>query len=271
MTNAGATDSALTGDAPLLAVRNLHAAPDDGDVATMPGAAQGCVLRGVDLTIGVGELHAIVGDASTAAIGPVLMGSPAHRVTDGSIHLRGDDVTDWPVDERAKAGLFLSFPRPTPIPGVSVRRLLHRAESANARSRSSAQAAHGTAGDWARRVGLDADAVDSPAAGDLSEHQSELQPLTEIVQLAVLQPALAVLDLTDSPSDAAVARAVRLVCSERPHMAVLLIAPSPRLLAEIAPHRVHSFVGGRIVASGGLELTQQLERSDHESFQKVGV
>lgn len=266
MTNAGATDSALTGSASLLAVRNLHTS------TTLPGRAP--ELRGLDLTIGVGEVHAIIGDSSTSAIGPTLLGAPDRRVASGRIHFLGDDVTDWPVDERAKAGMFLAFRRPAAMPGVSLAELLQRAESsrlpahtpAPTPGRRSASELRTVTDDWVRRVGLTPGTIDDRLAAS-ADTTSRL--LSEIVQLAVLAPAFAVIEHADASPQ--VAHAISELRAEHPRLGLLLVSPASQFLTHVTPHRVHTLADGRITASGGPELAHQLERDDHESFQKVGV
>ncbi len=249
----------------LFQVEGLHVRP-----ATEPGAPTGDeILRGLDLTVEAGEVHAIMGPngSGKSTLGTTLLGSPEYEVTAGSICFRGDDVTDWPADERAKAGMFLAFQYPQEIPGVSVIQFLRQALSARKGIDLSVLELRLATMDWMKRLGMDSSFVDRYLNEGFSGGEKKRN---EIMQMAILEPELAILDETDSGLDIdalrIVAQGIREVRSERPEMGVVLITHYQRLLDEIQPDHVHIIVEGRIVQSGGMELVEQLERDGYEAF-----
>jgi Fe-S cluster assembly ATP-binding protein len=253
---------------PLFEIDDLHvtSAATGGDPAED-------VLRGVSLTVWPGEVHAVVGpDGSDAsALAPILLGSPRHRVTRGRIRLRGDDITDWGTDVRAKAGLFLAFREPREIGGVSLLTLLGQAIGARTGPERSVIELRGTvnraATEWADRLAIDPSSVERHVNVGASAPERRRN---EILQLAVLEPVMAVLDETDPDLDsealATMAAAVAAVRAERPSLGTLAIARDQRLVDHLQPDRVHVLVDGRIVASGGPELARRLENEGYESI-----
>ena len=196
-----------------------------------------------------------------------LMGSPEYRVTGGHVRLRGDDVTDWDPDVRAKAGMFLAFQYPQAIAGVSVNNFLRQALTARKGEEMSVLEVRLALMEWMARLEMD------PAFGEryLNEGFSGGEKKrNEILQLALLQPDVAILDETDSGLDVdalrVVARGVQEVRKDHPEMAVLVITHYQRLLDLLPPDRVHLLVDGRIVDSGGPELAQRLEAEGYESW-----
>ncbi len=262
---------------PLLRVDDLHVRPAVADAFD----ATGEILEGLDLVVGSGEFHAILGPdgSGTSTLGATLMGAPHAAVTAGSITFRGDDITQWPVDERAKAGMFLTFQNPQAIAGVSVIQFLGQALSARPGVDLSAAELRLAATAWTERLGIESSFVDRPLHEGFSD--SEKQRL-EIMQMAILEPELAILDETHSEPDIdelrTVAKGIRAIRDERPSMGVVLITDDVtqdrtqdrthdrRLLDEFAPDHVHILMGGRIVASGGMELAGQLRRRGYDSF-----
>ncbi|WP_420450756.1 Fe-S cluster assembly ATPase SufC [Ilumatobacter sp.] len=246
---------------PLFRVDDLHVRPAASDA--------GEILRGLDLTVGEGEIHAIMGPngSGKSTLGATLMGSSEYAVTSGSITFRGDDVTEWPVDERAKAGMFLAFQYPQEIAGVSVIQFLRQALSARKGVDLSVLELRLATMDWMERLGMDSSFVDRYLNEGFSGGEKKRN---EIMQMAILEPELAILDETDSGLDIdalrIVARGIREVRSERETMGVVLITHYQRLLDEVAPDRIHILVDGRIVDSGGMELAERLERDGYDSF-----
>jgi Fe-S cluster assembly ATP-binding protein len=250
---------------PLFRVNDLRARP-----ATDPGAAPADdILCGLDLSVGAGEVHAIMGPngSGKSTLGSTLLGSPEYEVTGGSVIFDGDDITDWPPDERAKAGLFLAFQYPQEIPGVSVIQFLRQALSARKGIDLSVLELRLATMDWMKRLGMDSSFVDRYLNEGFSGGEKKRN---EIMQMAILEPRLAILDETDSGLDIdalrIVARGIHEVRAERPDMGVVLITHYQRLLDEVRPDHVHILVGGRIVESGGMELAEQLERDGYEAF-----
>ena len=243
---------------PLLEVCGLHAAVEGTEI-----------LRGVDLAVQAGEVHALMGPngSGKSTLANTLLGNPAYQVTAGSVRLRGEDVTAWPTDVRAKAGMFLAFQYPEEISGVSVTQFLRQATSARAgEDRSVLEVRMGML-EWMERLGMD------PAFGEryLNEGFSGGEKKrNEILQMALLEPDVAILDETDSGLDidalGVVARGVQAVREHRPAMGVLLVTHYTKILELLRPDVVHVLVDGRLVARGGTELADRLEREGYESW-----
>jgi Fe-S cluster assembly ATP-binding protein len=244
----------------LFRIEHLHAMPVEGDHE---------ILRGIDLTVAEGEVHAIMGPngSGKSTLASTLLASPEYRVTDGRILLRGEDITDWPTDVRAKAGMFLGFQYPQEIAGVSVIQFLRQALSARKGIDLSVLELRLASMDWMKRLGMDSSFVDRYLNEGFSGGEKKRN---EIMQMAILEPDLAILDETDSGLDIdalrIVAKGIHEVRADRQAMGVVLITHYQRLLDELAPDHVHILVGGRIVASGGMELAEHLERDGYEAF-----
>ncbi len=245
---------------PLLEIEGLHVAVDDTEI-----------LRGVDLALGEGELHALMGPngSGKSTLASTLLGNPSYRVTSGAIRFRGEDVTSWPTDVRAKAGMFLAFQYPEEIAGVPVIQFLRQAVSGRVGEDRSVLEVRLTMLEWMQRLGMD------PAFGE--RHLNEgfsggEKKRNEILQMAMLEPELAVLDETDSGLDIdalrIVADGVQAVRGERPSLGVLLVTHYTRILELLRPDVVHVLVDGRIVESGGPNLAQRLEAEGYEPWRR---
>jgi len=227
------------------------------------------ILRGVDLTIGEGEIHALMGPngSGKSTLASTLLGSPEYVVTSGHIEFRGDDITDWPTDVRAKAGVFLAFQYPQEIQGVSVLNFLRQAWSARRGIDLSMLELRLEIMDWMTRLEMDPSFADRYLNEGFSGGEKKRN---EILQMAILQPEIAILDETDSGLDIdalrIVARGVREVVAARPELGVLAITHYQRLLDELQPGFVHILVDGRIVASGGPELALELEAKGYDAW-----
>ena len=254
---------------PLFQVVDLHARPATDDLDTVVPAD---ILKGLDITVNAGEVHAIMGPngCGKSTLASCLLNSPEYEVTSGQIFLHGDDITDWPTDVRAKAGLFLGFQYPQEIAGVSVIQFLRQALSARKGIDLSVLELRLATMDWMKRLGMDSSFVDRYLNEGFSGGEKKRN---EIMQMAILEPYLAVLDETDSGLDIdalrIVAKGIREVRVDRPTMGVVLITHYQRLLDELAPDHVHVMVDGRIVASGGMEIAEKLEVSGYESFRPL--
>jgi Fe-S cluster assembly ATP-binding protein len=255
----------------LFRVDGLWAAPVEA-LADDRGSAAGPILQGVDLSVKAGEVHAIMGPngSGKSTLASTLMGSPEYAVSGGTVTFKGDDVTSWPADERAKAGMFLAFQYPQEIPGVSVIQFLRQALSARKGIDLSVLELRVSAMEWMQRLGMDSSFVDRYLNEGFSGGEKKRN---EIMQLAILEPELAILDETDSGLDIdalrIVAHGLRAVREDRPQMSVVLITHYQRLLNELTPDHVHILIGGRIVDSGGMELAERLEEGGYESFRPL--
>jgi Fe-S cluster assembly ATP-binding protein len=244
--------------AALLEVSDLHVRVEGAEI-----------LRGVDLSVGAGEVHALMGPngAGKSTLATTLLGNPSYEVTAGAIRLDGEDVTDWGTEIRAKAGMFLAFQYPEAISGVSVTQFLRQAMSARQGIDLSVLEVRFALTEWMDRLGMD------PAFAEryLNEGFSGGErKRNEILQMALLEPRVAVLDETDSGLDVdalgVVGRGVHTVRASHPEMAVLVVTHYLRLLEDLVPDRVHLMIDGRIVESGGRELAARIEAEGYEAW-----
>jgi Fe-S cluster assembly ATP-binding protein len=245
----------------LFRIDGLHAAAEGSEI-----------LNGVDLTVRAGEVHALMGPngSGKSTLANTLLGHPDYQVTAGRLLFRGEDITEWSTDVRGKAGMFLAFQYPEEIPGVSVAQFLRQALSARKGIELSVLELRLAIMDWMKRLGMD------PSFGDryLNEGFSGGEKKrNEILQMAILEPEFAVLDETDSGLDIdalkVVAKGVQEVRADRPELGVLLITHYQRILQYLEPDVVHVLVDGRIVATGGVELAQQLEQEGYDAWRST--
>ncbi|TFU01077.1 Fe-S cluster assembly ATPase SufC [Polymorphobacter arshaanensis] len=241
----------------MLEIRDLH--------ATVDGKA---ILNGLTLSIGDGEVHAIMGPngAGKSTLSYVLAGRAGYEVTSGSVTLAGQDLLALDAHERAAAGLFLGLQYPVEIPGVSNLMFLRTALNAQRRMRGEAEASGAEFMKLikaeAEAFGLSMDMLKRPVNVGFSGGEKKRN---EMVQMAVLAPKMAVLDETDSGLDI---DALRVVADginrlRAPDRSTLLITHYQRLLDYVVPDRIHVLVAGRIVRSGGPELALELERDGY--------
>ena len=248
----------------LFRISDLHARPAEPDDAPE-------ILKGLSLTVAEGEVHAIMGPngSGKSTLASTLMGSPEYEVRAGTVTFHGDDVTAWPADERAKAGMFLAFQYPQEIAGVSVIQFLRQAQSARKGIDLSVLELRLATMDWMKRLGMDSSFVDRYLNEGFSGGEKKRN---EIMQMAILEPQLAILDETDSGLDIdalrVVAQGIREVRADRPSMGVVMITHYQRLLNYIEPHKVHVLYDGRLVKSGGKELAVELEDKGYKWTEK---
>ena len=248
----------------LFRISDLHARPvtDDTDPTDE-------ILRGVTLSIAAGEVHAIMGPngCGKSTLASTLLASPEYEVTSGDLFFKGDNITEWTTDVRAKAGIFLAFQYPQEIAGVSVIQFLRQSLSARKGIDLSVLELRLSAMDWMKRLGMDSSFVDRYLNEGFSGGEKKRN---EIMQMALLEPDFAVLDETDSGLDIdalrIVAKGIREVRVDRPNMGILLITHYQRLLDELQPDHVHIMIDGRIVKSGGMELAAELEKNGYEAY-----
>ncbi len=223
------------------------------------------ILRGIDLELKSGEVHAIMGPngSGKSTLSHVLMGKPGYEVTGGSIHLDGTDLLSLSAWERAQAGLFLVSQYPVEVPGVSLEEALDAAFETQSRDSSNL---HQVILAEANRLGFPLELLGRSLNVDFSGGEKKRN---EMVQLAVLRPRFAVLDEIDSGLDIDALRDVSKRVEEATNddqLGVLAITHYSRLLKELRPDRVHVLVRGEIVTSGGPELASQLEKTGYAEF-----
>jgi Fe-S cluster assembly ATP-binding protein len=241
-----------------LEIRNLHVQ-----------AADKQILKGLDLSVSKGEIHALMGPngSGKSTLANVIMGQPNLEVTDGQIIFKGEDITEADPDERARMGLFMAFQYPVAIPGVTITKYLRMVMNAH-------REAHGEP-----EISLKDFRKTVEEAMDLMHVRREFasrylndgfsggeKKRLEILQLALQRPEIAILDETDSGLDIdalnTVAHGVNTVAGES-HLGVLIITHYQRILHLVAPDRVSIMYDGRIVKEGGSELVEQLEREGY--------
>lgn len=248
----------------LFRIENLHARPVTEDADTPDE-----ILKGLSLTVNEGEVHAIMGPngCGKSTLASTLLASPEYEVTSGDLFLKGDNITEWETDVRAKAGMFLAFQYPQEIAGVSVIQFLRQALSARKGIDLSVLELRLSAMDWMKRLGMDSSFVDRYLNEGFSGGEKKRN---EIMQMALLEPEFAVLDETDSGLDIdalrIVAKGIREVRADRPQLGILLITHYQRLLDELQPDFVHIMIDGRIVKSGGMEVAAELEKNGYEAY-----
>ncbi len=246
---------------PLFEVRNLH--------VTVEGNV---ILRGLDLTVQKGEIHAIMGPngSGKSTLANTLMGNETYVVESGQVLLHGEDITTWPTDTRAKAGIFLAFQYPEEIPGVTVVNFMRQALSARKGIDLSVLELRLSIMEWMGRLEMDAEFASRYLNEGFSGGEKKRN---EILQMAILEPELAILDETDSGLDIdalrVVAKGVHSVRNARPELGVVLITHYQRLLDYLEPDFVHILIDGRIVESGGPELAKRMEREGYDAWRAL--
>lgn len=251
---------------PMLEIENLHASIEDNEI-----------LRGVNLTVNTGEIHAIMGPngSGKSTLANIIAGNPEYEVTEGSIRFFGEDILEMSPDERAQLGVFLAFQYPTVIPGVSMANFLRMAVTnvRNARNEREGNEAKPFTPREFRKLMRDKmkqlNVPESFATRYLNEGFSGGEKKrAEILQMALLDPTLAVLDETDSGLDIDALRVVSEGVNNLMHegMGMVLITHYQRLLDHIKPQHVHIMIEGRIVKSAGPELAHELEAKGYEQL-----
>jgi Fe-S cluster assembly ATP-binding protein len=245
-----------------LEVRDLHASVEGKEI-----------LRGIDLVVRQGETHALMGPngSGKSTLSNVIMGRPGYVVTRGQVIFKGEDITGLTADERAKRGLFLAMQYPTEVPGVSVVNFLRTAYQAVKGEQVSALAFRKHMKEQMDRLGIDDAMVNRYVNQGFSGGEKKRN---EVLQLAVLEPEIAILDETDSGLDIDSLKLVAEGVNELvgPDLGVLLITHYQRMLNYITPEQVHVMMAGRIVKSGGAELAHELEDKGYEGIrQELGL
>jgi Fe-S cluster assembly ATP-binding protein len=249
----------------MLEIRNLH--------ATVGGKA---ILKGLDLTVNAGEVHAIMGPngAGKSTLGNVIAGREGYEVTEGEVRFKGRNLLELEPEERACEGVFLAFQYPVEIPGVNNTYFLRAALNAQRKYRGEPEL------DSMQFLKLVREKLEILHISDDLMHRAVNEGFSggekkrnEIFQMAMLEPALAILDETDSGLDI---DALRLVADgvnrqRNPDRAMIVVTHYQRLLEHIVPDFVHVLADGKIVASGGAELALQLEEQGYTWMEQGGI
>jgi Fe-S cluster assembly ATP-binding protein len=237
-----------------LEVHDLHASVEGKEI-----------LKGIDVTVRQGETHAIMGPngSGKSTLSNVIMGRPGYVVTRGKVVFQGEDITGLTADQRAKRGLFLAMQYPVEVPGVSVVNFLRTAYTAVKGEQTSALAFRKHMKEKMDVLGVEDAMVARYVNQGFSGGEKKRN---EILQLAVLEPQIAILDETDSGLDIDSLKTVATGIAQLvgPDLGILLITHYQRILNYIAPDFVHVMIDGRIVKEGGKELAQELEAKGYE-------
>ncbi len=254
-------------DSPIVKITGLRARVAEEDLE---------ILRGVDLELRKGEIHAIMGPngSGKSTLAKVLAGHPGYEATAGSVLFDGDELLELEPDERARAGVFMAFQYPVEIPGVSIANFLRTALQARLTDDEELDLFdfQDELLDRMKLLDVDPSFAERPVNDGFSGGEKKRN---EILQMAVLRPRLAIMDETDSGLDIdalkVVAHGVNMLRQEDPEMTILLITHYQRLLNYIQPDHVHVMVRGRIVRSGGPEVALQLEDEGYLEYREEEV
>jgi Fe-S cluster assembly ATP-binding protein len=242
---------------PLLEINDLHASINGKEI-----------LKGLSLSIQKGEIHAIMGPngSGKSTLANVLMGSPSYNVTGGEVLFKGERLTELAPDERARMGLFLAFQYPVAIPGVTMVNFLRQALNAKRGEDLPIREFREKLFEKMDLLKVDQDFARRYVNDGFSGGEKKR---AEMLQMAMLEPSMAVLDETDSGLDIDALRTVAegVNALMNPEMGLLLITHYQRLLNYIKPQFVHVLIDGRIVRSGGPELAEELERTGYDDME----
>ncbi|TVQ36776.1 MAG: Fe-S cluster assembly ATPase SufC [Geminicoccaceae bacterium] len=253
----------------MLKITNLHARIED--------EPEGEILKGLDLQVNPGEVHAIMGPngSGKSTLAYILSGRDGYEVTEGSVSFEGDDLLEMEPEERAAAGVFLAFQYPIEIPGVANMYFLRTALNAIKKTRGEPEVDAATFMKMLRQhaevVGVRSDLLKRDVNAGFSGGEKKRN---EILQMAILQPKLAILDETDSGLDIDALRTVADGVNQlrSPDRGIVVITHYQRLLDYIVPDHVHVLVGGKIVRSGDKSLALELEEKGYgEALAAAGV
>jgi len=250
---------------PMLEIRGLRVSVEDKEI-----------LKGVDLTVPRGEVHAIMGPngSGKSTLSYALAGRDGYEITEGEVRLDGENILEMEADERAAAGLFLAFQYPIEIPGVATMTFLKTAMNAQAKARGEAEL---TTPDFMRAVKqasatlkVDADMLKRALNVGFSGGEKKR---AEILQMALLKPKMCILDETDSGLDIDALRVVSegVNALRDANRSILVITHYQRLLNHIVPDVVHVFSAGRVVESGGKDLALELEEKGYAGFEETAA
>jgi Fe-S cluster assembly ATP-binding protein len=249
-----------------LAIRDLHVSVD-----TETGPKE--ILKGVDLTVSSGEIHAVMGPngSGKSTLAYSIAGHPKYLITSGSVTLDGQDLLSLTIDERARAGLFLAMQYPVEVPGVSVSNFLRSAKTALDGEPPKLRTWVKEVNAAMERVQMDSDFANRSLNEGFSGGEKKRH---EIVQLELLNPRFAILDETDSGLDIDALRVVAAGVNRfaaQGDRGLLLITHYTRILRYIKPDYVHVFVAGRVAEQGGHELAERLEAEGYDRYVRAAA
>ncbi|MEX1038886.1 MAG: Fe-S cluster assembly ATPase SufC [Acidimicrobiia bacterium] len=241
---------------PLLEIKNLHVSA---------GGTQ--ILKGVDLVVNPGEVQALMGPngSGKSSLAATLMGHPSFEITEGTILYKGEDITRMSATNRGKLGMFLAFQHPEEIPGVSVIQFLRQALSNRTGTNLTVMELRLKVTDAMKELGMESSFADRYLNEGFSGGERKRN---EVLQMAVLEPEMAILDETDSGLDIDALRTVAEGVNKLtgPERGFLIITHYQRLLDYVTPDVVHIFMNGRVIESGGPDLAKKLEEEGYDSF-----
>jgi len=254
----------------MIEIKNLHV-----EIETDEGMKP--ILKGLNLKLDAGEVHALMGPngSGKSTLAGVLMGDPRYKITQGSVIFNGEDITEMPVDEKAKKGIFLSFQNPIAVPGVNIRSFLRQAYNSIAESKSPKEKEKMSVLEFNEFLMQQANLLKIPSEF-LDRYLNEgfsggEKKKFEILQLMVLNPELAILDETDSGLDIDALRVISEGVNkfmQKGGKTVLIITHYKRILGYIKPSRVSIMLDGKIATTGAGELVDQLEEKGYGWIQE---
>lgn len=245
--------------AELLRVENLHVAVEEKEI-----------LKGIDLTINTGEIHVVMGTngAGKSTLANAIMGNPAYTVTEGKIIFDGKDITEDAVNDRAKAGIFMSFQSPISIPGITVENFIRTAKTTITGEQQRALAFKKELKSKMDELSFDSSYAQRYVNDGFSGGERKKN---EILQMSILNPKLAMLDETDSGLDVDAVRIVSEGVSRfhNENNAVLIITHHNSILQKLKPDFVHILINGRIVKTGDASLVAEIEKQGYDAYKAL--
>lgn len=245
--------------AELLRVENLHVAVEEKEI-----------LKGIDLTINTGEIHVVMGTngAGKSTLANAIMGNPAYTVTEGKIVFDGKDITEDAVNDRAKAGIFMSFQSPISIPGITVENFIRTAKTTITGEQQRALAFKKELKSKMDELSFDSSYAQRYVNDGFSGGERKKN---EILQMSILNPKLAMLDETDSGLDVDAVRIVSEGVSRfhNENNAVLIITHHNSILQKLKPNFVHILINGRIVKTGDASLVAEIEKQGYDAYKAL--
>jgi Fe-S cluster assembly ATP-binding protein len=227
------------------------------------------ILQGINLAIAPGEVHVVMGPngSGKSTLANVIAGNPTYSLSQGSISLHGEDISDYPPDVRAKKGIFLAFQQPEEIPGVPLSQFLRQAMSERKSTPVSVLEVRVQLREWLQRLNLNPSFAERQLNTGFSGGEKKRN---EILQMAALSPDLAILDETDSGLDIdglkVVVEGINIIKDGNPDIAILIVTHYANILKDIDVNKVHIFLNGKIVETGDKELASIVEKNGYAKW-----